>query len=70
MHKNFKIILQTAFNCFAKNELNQSQGEAPAKLTKTLRKITAKIVKSDFFTFCFKCIIFHECAVQSNMFSI
>ena len=46
MHKNFEIILQTAFNCFAKKELkrlNQCQGEAPAKMSKTLKDYGKKL---------------------------
>ena len=47
-HQNFEILLQTAFNCFAKNELkrmNQSQREAPAKMKRTVRKLSAKTSK-------------------------
>ena len=67
MHKNFEIILQIAFNCLAKNELkqlNQSQMEAPAKMTRTVKRLRPKVVKSVFFMFCFKWIIFYECVVQ------
>ena len=45
LHNNFKLILQTAFNCFAKNELkrlNKCVIEVPAKMTRTVRKLTAK----------------------------
>lgn len=44
-HNNFKLILQTAFNCFVKNELkrlNQPNVDAPAKMVRTIRKLTAK----------------------------
>jgi len=45
MHNNFKLILQIAFNCFAKNELkrlNECTIDAPEKMTRTVRKLTAK----------------------------
>ena len=45
MHVNFKLILQTAFNCFAKNDLkrlNQCQVDAPTKMSRSVRKLTAK----------------------------
>ena len=48
MHNNFRLILQTAFNCFAKNELkrlNQFIVDAPQKMSRTVRKLTAKSSK-------------------------
>ena len=45
MHVNFKLFLQTAFNCFAKNDLkrlNQCQVDAPSKMSRSVRKLTAK----------------------------
>lgn len=43
-HCNFKAILQSLFNCFAKNELkrlNQCE-EPPAKMSRGVRKLTSK----------------------------
>ena len=45
MHNNFSLILQTAFNCFAKNELKRLNNciiDAPAKMQRIVRKLTAK----------------------------
>ena len=45
MHVNFKLILQTALNCFAKNKLkrlNQCQVDAPSKMSRSVPKLMAK----------------------------
>ena len=45
MHNNFSLILQTAFNCSAKNELKRLNNciiDAPAKMLRIVRKLTAK----------------------------
>ena len=45
MHVNCILILLTAFNCFAKNELkrlNQCHVDAPSKMSRSARKLTAK----------------------------
>ena len=44
-HKNFEMIVESAFNCFAKNELkhlNVSQPEPPSKMTCTVQKLNSK----------------------------
>ena len=44
-HVNFKLILQIAFNCFAKKQLkrlNQCQVDAPSKMSRSVREFTAK----------------------------
>ena len=44
-HCNFSLILQSLFNCFAKNELkriNRCEIEAPAKMSRGLRKLSSK----------------------------
>ena len=41
-HENFALIFQTAFNCFAKNELKSlscRKSEPPAKMQRTTRKL-------------------------------
>ena len=41
-HENFALIFQTAFNCFAKNELKSlscRKSEPPAKMLRTTRKL-------------------------------
>ena len=43
-HNNFDPIIKCAFNCFAKNELkhlNAPKLEAPAKMCRTVRKLTS-----------------------------
>ena len=43
-HDNFDPIIKCAFNCFAKNELkglNAPKLEAPAKMSRTIRKLTS-----------------------------
>ena len=47
-HCNFKFILQTAYNCFAKNELkrlNSRSGDPPAKMARNMRKLSSKTLK-------------------------
>lgn len=47
-HNNFHLIVQSAFNCFAKNELkrwNAPQMEAPAKMVRTATKLTSTVLK-------------------------
>jgi len=47
-HNNFDLILRICFNCFAKNELkrlNRVEIEAPAKMSRTIRKLTSKSAK-------------------------
>ena len=46
-HINFDLIVQTAFNCFAKNELKRLNAsrmaeEPPAKQLRKIRKLTSK----------------------------
>ena len=44
-HINFSAIVRSLFNCFAKNELkrlNQCEIEPPAKMSRTVRKLTSK----------------------------
>ena len=44
-HNNFELIIQCAFNCFSKNELkriNSRKNEPPAKMSRTVRKLTSK----------------------------
>ena len=44
-HKNFKMIVESAFNCFVKNELkhlNVSQPESSLKTTRTAQKLNSK----------------------------
>ena len=48
MLNNFKLNLQTAFNCFAKNELkrlNHCIIDAPQKMSRTVHKPSAKSSK-------------------------
>ena len=43
-HNNFDPIIKCAFNCFVKNELkrlNVPKLEAPAKMSRTVRKLTS-----------------------------
>ena len=47
-HCNFEFILQTAYNCFAKNELkrlNSTSGDPPAKIARNMRKLSSKTLK-------------------------
>ena len=47
-HCNFEFILQTAYNCFAKNELkrlNSRSGDTPAKMARNMRKLSSKTLK-------------------------
>lgn len=46
-HNNFNMIVQSAFNCFAKNELKRLNCQAmpeepPAKVMRKVRKLTSK----------------------------
>jgi len=46
-HQNFELIVQTAFNCFAKNQLKRLNSrpmaeEPPAKVLRKVRKLTSK----------------------------
>ena len=43
-HENFDVVVQSAFNCFAKNELkrlNSRKAEPPAKMQRTARKLNS-----------------------------
>lgn len=49
-HANFNLIVETAFNCFAKNELKRinskpSLAEPPTKNLRKIRKLTSKASK-------------------------
>ena len=47
-HCNFKFILQSAYNCFAKNELkrlNSRSGDPPVKMARNIRKLSSKTLK-------------------------
>ena len=44
-HENFELIVQSAFNCFTKNELKRlicRKSEAPARMQHTTRKFSSK----------------------------
>ena len=46
-HENFKLLVQTAFNCFVKNKLKRLNSrpvadEPPAKVLRKVRKLTSK----------------------------
>jgi len=47
-HSNFTWIIESVFNCFAKNELkrfNDRKSDPQLKMSKTVRKITGKSSK-------------------------
>ena len=47
-HCNFEFILQSAYNCFAKNELkrlNSRSGDPPAKMARNIRELSSKTLK-------------------------
>ena len=48
-HCNFDFTLQTAYNCFAKNELkklNSSSADLPVKMTQNMQKLSSKTLKN------------------------
>ena len=47
-HCDFEFILQSAYNCFAKNELkrlNSRSGDPPAKMARNIQKQSSKTLK-------------------------
>ena len=45
-HSNFTWIVESAFNCFAKNELkrfNDRKSDPPTKMSRTVRKLSGKV---------------------------
>ena len=52
-HSNFTWIVESAFNCLAKNELkrfNDRKSDPPAKMSRTVKKLSRKVLKQCAFT--------------------